>query len=411
MLTVAPTGTTSMLMGVSSGVEPVFAPYIHRKIGTEYHALVHPLFEELMEGHPPAAGYASGEEWDWDKVLAAVQANHGSVQGLGFVPEAVRAVLVCAHDIAAEDHVRMQAAVQRAFDGGAGVANSISKTINMANDATIDDVFDAYSLAFSTGCKGITVYRDGSRDFQVLSTSSGVADKVEESAPVPVQAEVMEVTVAAQRAVPVVGAAEPVVPVAGVAEPVVPVVGVAGPVTRTGAASRTVSAPAKHTRTAGSGGPHYDRLPGEPLFDRPLRLHGQTDQVKLMLPNGDKRGFYVTVNMQDGLPTEVFIASGKAGDEANADSEALGRVVSIALQYGVPAEALVKTLRGINGGMYGTYQGRLVASKADLLAVALETAGVENVLNRNAGCPDCGAPLRFEEGCQKCESCGYSKCG
>ena len=130
-----------------------------------------------------------------------------------------------------------------------------------------------------------------------------------------------------------------------------------------------------------------------------------------MLPNGDKRGFYVTVNMQDDLPTEVFIASGKAGDEANADSEALGRVVSIALQYGVPAEALVKTLRGINGGMYGTYQGRLVASKADLLAVALETAGVENVLNRNVGCPDCGAKLRFEEGCQKCESCGYSKCG
>jgi ribonucleoside-diphosphate reductase alpha chain len=119
----------------------------------------------------------------------------------------------------------------------------------------------------------------------------------------------------------------------------------------------------------------------------------------------------VTVNQQDDLPTEVFISSGKAGDEANADSEALGRVVSIALQYGVPAEALVTTLRGINGGMYGTYQGRTVASKADLIAVALETAGVENLLNKGKGCPDCGSPLRFEEGCQKCEGCGYSKCG
>jgi len=130
-----------------------------------------------------------------------------------------------------------------------------------------------------------------------------------------------------------------------------------------------------------------------------------------MLPSGEKRGFYVTVNSQDGLPTEVFIVSGKAGDEANADSEALGRMVSIALQYGVPAEIVIKTLRGINGGMYGNYQGRMVASKADLLAVALETAGVENVLQKNQGCPDCGTPLRFEEGCQKCESCGYSKCG
>jgi len=136
-----------------------------------------------------------------------------------------------------------------------------------------------------------------------------------------------------------------------------------------------------------------------------------TDSDKLKLPRGEKRGFFVTVNLQDGLPAEVFIVSGKAGDEANADSEALGRVVSIALQYGVPAEALVKTLRGINGGMFGTYQGRMVASKADLLAVALETVGVENVLNRGKLCPDCSGPLRFEEGCEKCERCGYSKCG
>ena len=344
LLTVAPTGTTSMLMGVSSGIEPVFAPFVYRKIGDSYASLIHPLFQELLERHAPHPDFQKNDAWDWDKVVAAVQDNHGSVQGLAFVPDAVKDVLVCAHDIAPEDHVKMQGVIQTTFDGGGKmVANSISKTINMPNEATVDDVYDAYSLAFATGCKGITVYRDGSRQFQVLST------KKEEKKPV---------------------APEPV-------------------------------------KVA----PTNERLPGEPLFDRPGRLSGFTDTVKLMLPNGEKRGFYVTVNSQDGLPTEVFIVSGKAGDEANADSEALGRMVSIALQYGVPAAVVIKTLRGINGGMYGTYQGRMVASKADLLAVALETAGVENVLNKGATCPDCAAPLRFEEGCQKCESCGYSKCG
>ncbi len=367
VLTVAPTGTTSMLMGVSSGVEPVFAPFIYRKIGSDYAALVHPLFRELMEEHAAHPDYAGEGGWDWDKVVEAVQANHGSVQGLDFVPDAVKTVLMCAHDIAPADHVRMQGVVQQAFDGGKQVANSISKTINLPKHASAQDVFDAYGLAFETGCKGITVYRDGSREFQVLSTQ---AVKKEDDG----------------------SATGGTLSAATVASTVPGTAGVA------------------HGASA-SADPRVDRLPSEPLFERPLRLPGFTDAVKLMLPNGEKRGFFVTVNKQDGLATEVFIVSGKAGDEANADSEALGRVVSIALQYGVPAEALIKTLRGINGGMYGSYHGRLVASKADLLAVALETAGAENVLNRGKACPDCGAPLRFEEGCQKCESCGYSKCG
>jgi ribonucleoside-diphosphate reductase alpha chain len=367
VLTVAPTGTTSMLMGVSSGVEPVFAPFIYRKIGDSYAALIHPLFRELLEEHAPHPEYADGGVWDWDKVVEAVQENHGSVQGLDFVPDAVTSVLLCAHDIAPEAHVRMQGTVQRAFDGGKMVANSISKTINLPNHATVDDVYNAYRLAFETGCKGITVYRDGSRQFQVLSTSTKKDEAKTDEASAP--------TAVAKAPPP---------------------------------RAATIPAPAKPTA---NGSARSQPLPGEPLFDRPGRLEGFTDVVKLTLPTGEKRGFYVTVNKQDGLPTEVFINSGKAGDEANADSEALGRTVSIALQYGVPAEAIVKTLRGINGGMYGTYQGRMVASKADLIAIALETAGVENVLNKGKGCPDCGAPLRFEEGCQKCESCGYSKCG
>ena len=357
LLTVAPTGTTSMLMGVSSGVEPIFAPFIYRKIGDSYAALVSPLFREMLEQHPPHPDCTQDGAWDWDKVVEAVQNNHGSVQGIAFIPDAVQRVLVCAHDIAPDAHVLMQGTVQSAFDaGGERVANSISKTINMPNHATVEDVYSAYAQAFETGCKGITVYRDGSRQFQVLSTKKS-DDKAKKKAD----------------ATPPQPAAVPAPVQAAAPQP---------------------------------------QLPGEPLFDRPGRLVGFTDSVKLTTSSGERRSFYLTVNKQDDLPTEVFIQSGKGGEEIMADSEALGRLVSIALQYGVPAEAIVKTLRGINGGMYGSYQGRMVASKADLIAVALETAGAPSPALANANCPEnCGGQLVREEGCVKCYTCGYSKCG
>ncbi|MBX8466922.1 ribonucleoside-diphosphate reductase, adenosylcobalamin-dependent, partial [Deinococcus sp. RIT780] len=173
-------------------------------------------------------------------------------------------------------------------------------------------------------------------------------------------------------------------------------------------------------------------------------LSGITDMIKLTDPtSGHRRSFLVTVNHLDRKPVEVMVISGRAGDEANADSEALGRVVSIALQHGVPAQAIIKTLRGINGGLYGSYNGRLVGSKADLIAVALETfqkdmeaaqlpplaggstdapapasaapsgVSVEGMdgMSRDR-CPVCEerAVIR-EEGCLKCQACGYSKCG
>lgn len=414
LLTVAPTGTTSMLMGVSSGVEPIFAPFIYRKIGDSYAALVAPLFKELLERHEPHPEYSQGEGWDWEKVVEAVQVNHGSVQGLDFIPDDVKTVLVCAHDIAPADHVKMQGVVQQSFDGGGKlVSNSISKTINLPRQASVQDVHDAYSLAFDIGCKGITVYRDGSREFQVLSTKAEkkAGEGAEEKTRQPLPASDGSAGVPAAKATSPAQATS-VQRSASQAQPTSSVMG--GSAAQASSATQ-LSSPEPGIATVrppSSGSPELaPRLPGEPLFDRPSRLSGFTDKVKLTLPTGEHRGFYVTVNLQDGLPSEVFITSGKAGDEANADSEALGRVVSIALQYGVPAEAIVHTLRGINGGMYGSYQGRMVASKADLIGIALETAGVENTLNRGKGCPDCGAPLRFEEGCAKCESCGYSKCG
>jgi ribonucleoside-diphosphate reductase alpha chain len=376
VLTVAPTGTTSMLMGVSSGIEPVFSPFVWRRIGGEYKPLLHPLFVELMEAYPPAPGFAKDGRWDWEKIVEEIQKDgHGSVQNLPFVPEPIRKVFQCAHDIPPLDHVRMQGVVQRAFDAKGYAANSISKTINLPNQASVEDVEEAYSEAYRTGCKGITVYRDGSREFQVLTVKKE-SKETKEAKPQEARAE----------------------------------------------EARLEEAPPRAPKA------------GEPIYERPGRLMGFTDMVKLLTPEGVKRSFLVTVNVLEGHPIEVILTSGKAGDEANADSEALGRVVSIALQHGVPPEAIIRTLRGINGGLYGTYQGRLVSSKADLIAVALETIPKElkglslkeeaeaeplpalsggGVELQGAGlCPSCGEKaLVREEGCWKCQVCGYSKCG
>lgn len=401
VLTVAPTGTTSMLMGVSSGIEPVFSPFIWRKIGSEYRALLAPLFVELLETYPAPEGMSRDGGWDWDKVTEAVSENHGSVVGLDFIPEALQQVFVCAHDIKPVDHVRMQGVVQCAFDAEGFAANSLSKTINLPNSASVDDVKTAYEEAYKTGCKGITVYRDGSRQFQVLSTSKKKEKKAEE--PQQAAAEVMGEQAEGERQ-----QAE----------------GTPAAAVQPSAIGLVPSAAAK-----------------PPVYERPNRLAGVTDMVKLTDPtSGHRRSFLVTVNHLNGKPVEVMVISGRAGDEANADSEALGRVVSIALQHGVPAQAIIKTLRGINGGLYGSYNGRLVGSKADLIAVALETFqkdmeaaklpplaggstdaptaapaiahGVSVDGMQRERCPVCEekAVIR-EEGCLKCQACGYSKCG
>jgi ribonucleotide reductase alpha subunit len=408
VLTVAPTGTTSMLMGVSSGIEPVFSPFIWRKIGADYKALIAPLFQELLEQFPAHPQYAREGRWDWDKVTDALSGNHGSCVGLEFVPEVVQSVFVCAHDIEPMDHVRMQGTVQRAFDAEGYAANSLSKTINLPNEATVEEIEDAYTEAYRTGCKGITVYRDGSRQFQVLSTSKD--EKKEE------KSETLALA----------------------------------PSNQDSLTSRTEhGVPSRTEHDNWHVAPGFQ--PGKPIMERPARLTGVTDMVKLTdLGAGSKRTFLITTNTHEGSPVEIVVVSGRAGDEANADSEALGRVVSIALQYGVPVEAIQKTLRGINGGLYGSYNGRLVASKADLIAVALESTAsggkvvpaeqallypvlegaapsaseldnqVDVPLFKNLAkvemkgerCPSCSSNNMIrEEGCLKCLSCGYSKCG
>ena len=155
--TVAPTGTISLIANCSSGIEPIYS-IAYRRISFESERMtfVHPLFEDYARKH----GFYN------DDLMKRVS-ERGSVHGLLEVPEEARRVFVTTHEIAPEWHVRMQAAFQKHIDA------AVSKTINFPANATVEDVKRAYLLAHELGCKGITVYRDGSREKQVLSTEVG----------------------------------------------------------------------------------------------------------------------------------------------------------------------------------------------------------------------------------------------
>ena len=418
LLTVAPTGTTAMIMGVSGGVEPVFAPFIHRKVGSEYMKIVAPLFKELMEEHTPINGYRAYDThkdviehkyvWDWDKLIGEIQSNHGSVQGLPCVPNRIQQIFLCAHDIAPKDHIAMQGVVQRAFDARESsmedgelshsncVGNSISKTINLPNSATVNDVLKAYHQAWVELCKGVTVYRDGSRDLQVLNTSIQSEDFSKPK----------EIPNYGDDFVYAVGSVDPNAEVPKIEK--FTIGDNENPLVLNIEPKKSEPLPDK-TRDS-----LIKEASKELSQDRPTRLQGFTDRVKLTDTEGEKHGFWVTVN-HDGNNNlvEVFIISGKGGNESNADSEALGRLVSISLQNGVPVQQIVDTLRGINGGMYGTYHKKAVTSKADLIAIALSSA--QGILSKHdysaSQCPDCKGNLSFSEGCTQCVQCGYSKCG
>lgn len=151
--TIAPTGTLSIIAGCSSGIEPLFAiSFIRNVMDNDELVEVNPIFKQIAE----AQGFYS------DELMRRI-AKKGSIRGFPEIPAKVQDVFVTAHDILPEWHVKMQASFQKYTD------NAVSKTVNLSHDATKDDVKAVFELAYKTFCKGVTIYRDGSRDMQVLN--------------------------------------------------------------------------------------------------------------------------------------------------------------------------------------------------------------------------------------------------
>ena len=164
LTTIAPTGTISMIADTSSGVEPQFSlVYVKNVMDNDKLLYVNKWFEAALE------------EWNLltQELLEEVSQN-GSVTHISEIPHELQETFQTAHDISPNWHIRMQAAFQKYTD------NAVSKTINFPNCATIEDIRETFLLAYRLGCKGVTVYRDGSRDNQVLSVGSSVAEKSSE---------------------------------------------------------------------------------------------------------------------------------------------------------------------------------------------------------------------------------------
>ena len=376
LTTVAPTGTISIIAGCSSGIEPLFAvAFMRNQAGV----LMPDVNEDFVV-------IAKREGWHSEDLMKQI-AEAGHIH-FDAVPEQWQHVFVTAHDVTPEWHIQMQAAFQDFTD------SAISKTCNFANDATEEYVERIYRYAYQLGCKGVTVYRDGARENQVLSTGS-TAKKVQEGA-------------------------------------------TAGKDALAEALSRIAELETELQLTKDRlHDVEAENLQRRAKRSRPDLLKGSTRRVESPLGT-----MYVTITEDDkGQPFEVFMSLGKAGGALMADVEAVGRLISLALRSGVPLPEIYRQLRGISSDRAVGLGPNKVMSVPDAIGIAIEKwmqdkQGVQQdllapspVVPSAAGstapllggrgpeqdfigaCPDCGSQLAFIEGCAKCHVCGFSECG
>jgi ribonucleoside-diphosphate reductase alpha chain len=345
LTTIAPTGTISIIAGpCSSGIEPLFAlSYFRNVMDNDKLVEVEPLFEEVAK----ARSFYSRE-------LMEKIADGTPLHDIKQIPEDVLKVFVTAHDISPEWHVRMQAVFQKY------VHNATSKTINFPNDATLDDVRKAYVLAFELGCKGITIYRDKSREEQVLNIG-----RVEEKKDLKAAGAKREI---APRPRPEV------------------TIGTTTKVT-TGCGNLYV------TINVDEEGKPFE------LFTQMGKAGGcaasQLEAIGRLVSLGFRSGIEIKSIIEQLRNIRCPSPSWEKGQRIFSCADAIARIVEKRLVNVKPVTATVEI----------TSVAMKHSSDDETASVDLDEQGdIVGV------CPDCGGALRHEEGCVKCHACGYSKC-
>jgi ribonucleoside-diphosphate reductase alpha chain len=350
LTTIAPTGTISIIAGpCSSGIEPIFAICYQRAnvLDNDKMIEVESAFKEVME----ARGIYS-------RKLMEEISERGTIQNIDEVPEDIRRAFVTAHDITPEWHIKMQAVFQKYTD------NAVSKTVNFHQEASIEDVREVYLLAYELGCKGVTIYRDKSREEQVLNV--GTKDTAKQASAAPQEK------------------------------------GRIAPRPRPEVVTGTT------TKVSTGCGNLYVTINTDGL-NRPFEVFTQMGKAGGCAASQlEAIGRLVSLAFRSGVDVKVITEQLRSIRCPSPSWEKGSRIFSCA-----DAIARVVERRLVSAKVENKVTAEVAAVKEDLLSqVSRSEEQLEDHLTGNivGVCPDCGGALRHEEGCVKCSACGYTKC-
>ena len=427
--TIAPTGTTSMIGNTSGGCEPIYSLAYFKNVAKDIQGE-----DMLVEFDDYFIKALEANDVDVEEVKAAAQEKmeNNEWEGVESIPDEVlpadvKEIFATADQVTPEEHIDIQAAFQAHNHSG------ISKTCNFPNEATKDDVREAYMRAYDKGVKGMTVYRDGTRETQVMQTNK--ENQLTDMDKVDMLSEIIEEFGGAESLLTsnefkeVVGETEMEVQEESEEE-------LDQEITQEGVQADTQK-PEHHTEMSKSHG----------VEERPNVVSGTTQEIETAY--GD---LFVTINdAEHNGPFEVFARVGKSGGYTQSFTEALGRVSSLALRSGADADELINQLDDIRSPQIAWDQGQQIHSIPDAIAEAMkrhksggrsdqqtvdqyenqttatpqepqgttqpkteteEQADASAIVEDggNPECPDCGGMLVLQEGCKKCPDCGWSKC-